>query len=152
MEVDGDGWVLVDAEGRQLERDDAFDPQTPGTLRLTGVSASGVIGTPVSPEAQSVLRLHEALTPPVRQAVASMGLEGSDLVLELASGGRVRLGDASELDAKLVSLETMLARVDLTCLAELDLGVPSAPALTRRPPPPPDEDAQHPLSELSQCP
>jgi cell division protein FtsQ len=152
MQVEGGGWVLVDADGRQLERDDGFDPAAAGTLRLTGVSASGVVGTPVSPEAQSVLRLHEALTPPVREAVDSMGLDGSDLVLELTGGGRVRLGDASDLDAKLVSLETMLARVDLTCLAELDLGVPSAPALTRRPPPPPDEDAQHPLSELSQCP
>ena len=82
--------------------------------------------------------------------MSGVGLDGTDLVLDLAAGGRVRLGDPGDLDDKLVSLETMLARVDLRCLAELDLGVPSAPALSRRPPA--DGDPQAPLSDLSKCP
>lgn len=144
--VDG-AFVVVDQEGRQLER-----VATPGPdqLLLWGVEASGVAGTPVGPGPQEVLRLLGALTPPVREAVSGIGLEGEDLFLELAAGGRVRLGGTADLDDKLVSLETMLARVDLSCLAELDLGVPSAPALSRRPPA--DGDAEAPLSEPTKCP
>lgn len=142
----GGGWVLVDREGRQLARVEA---STGDHLVLHGVDATGVVGTPVGPGAQEVLRLLDALTPPVRQAVAGIGLDGEDLLLDLAVGGTVRMGDTSQLDEKLVSLETVLARVDLRCLAELDLGVPSAPALTRGSRS--DGDATAPLSDLSDC-
>jgi cell division protein FtsQ len=147
LAVTGGGWVVVDQEGRQLAQ-----VATPGPdeLLLSGVEATGVIGTPVGPGPQGVLRLLDALTPPVRQAVSGIGLDGSDLVLDLATGGRIRLGDTTNLDDKLVSLETMLARVDLRCLGELDLGVPSAPALSRRPPA--NGDPEAPLSDLSKCP
>jgi cell division protein FtsQ len=147
LPVTGGGWVVVDEEGRQLER---VDTPSPDQLLLGGVEATGVIGSPVGPGPQGVLDLLEALTPPVRAAVSGVGLDGEDLVLDLASGGRVRLGGTSNLDDKLVSLETMLARVDLRCLGELDLGVPSAPALSRRPPV--DGDPQAPLADLSKCP
>jgi cell division protein FtsQ len=141
------GWVVVDGEGRQLER---VDTPGPGQLLLRGVEASGVVGTPVGPGPQGVLQVLDALTPPVREAVSGIGLDGTELFLELAAGGRVRLGDTTDLDPKLASLETMLARVDLHCLGELDLGVPSAPALTRRPPA--DAGAQAPLSDPTSCP
>lgn len=140
-------WVVVDGEGRQLEQVAAPGPDQ---LVLRGVEATGVVGTPVGPGPQEVLRLLDALTPPVRAAVSGIGLDGTELFLELAAGGRVRLGDTSDLNDKLVSLETMLARVDLRCLSELDLEVPSAPALSRRPPA--DGDPPAPLSDSSNCP
>jgi cell division protein FtsQ len=143
----GGAWVLVDAEGRQLA---AVPRPGPGELVLFGTEASGVPGEPVGAGAQSVLRLLDALTPAVREATGGVGLDDEDLVLDLNGGGRVRLGDAAGLEAKLVALETMLDRVDLRCLDELNLVVPSAPALTRDPPPAGDpEDA---LSDLSECP
>ena len=144
--VGGDDFVLVDGDGRQLER---VDRPEPGAVEVTGVEASGVAGEPVSAEVQAVLRLLHGLTPPVRQATSGIGLDDGDLVLDLAQGGRVRLGDPSGLDVKLVALETMLARVDLRCLDVLDLGVPSAPALTRIPPNGGDADPS--LSDLSEC-
>lgn len=145
--VAGGSFVLVDGDGRQLEQ--VGEPE-PGIVVVSGVQASGVPGEPVSAEVQGVLRLLHALTPPVLQATSGIGLDGGDLVLELAQGGRVLLGDASGLDVKLVALETMLARVDLRCLHELDLGVPSAPALTRTPAT--SGNADDPLSDLSECP
>jgi cell division protein FtsQ len=141
------GWMAVDGDGRQLV---AVPPPGPDELLVVGVEASGVAGEPVGVGAQSVLRLLEALTPAVRAEISGLGIDGSELVLDLLRGGRVRLGEPADLDEKLVSLETMLARVDLRCLAELDLGVPSAPALTRVPPA--DGDPDDPLSDLSKCP
>lgn len=147
LPVPGGGWVAVDTEGRQLS---LVDTPGPEELVLVGVEASGVVGEPVGVGAQSVLRLVAALTPAVREAVSAIGLDGDDLVLDLVRGGRVRLGGPAGLDEKLVALETMLSRVDLRCLGELDLAVPSAPALTRVSPPGGDPAAA--LSDLSTCP
>jgi cell division protein FtsQ len=143
----GGGWVLVDADGRQLE---PAPPPGPGTVAVRGVEASGRPGEPVPAMAQSVLSVLAVLTPPVRPAVAGVAVEGRELVLELAGGGLVRLGEPSGLEAKLVALETMLSRVDLRCLAVLDLSVPSAPALTRALPP--GGDAGDAVADLSKCP
>lgn len=147
LPVSNGGWVAVDAEGRQLA---LVDTPGPEELVMVGVEASGVVGEPVGVGAQSVLRLVAALTPAVREAVSAIGLDGDDLVLDLARGARVRLGEPARLDEKLVALETVLSRVDLRCLGELDLTVPSAPALTRVSPPGGDPAAA--LSDLSTCP
>jgi hypothetical protein len=41
------------------------------------------------------------------------------------------MGDDKDLAAKVISLETLLLGVDLRCVHEIDLTVPSAPALSR---------------------
>ncbi len=46
----------------------------------------------------------------------------------------MRFGNTDRLTAKLRSLETVLARVDLSCLELLDLRAPTSPVLTRREP------------------
>jgi cell division septal protein FtsQ len=53
--------------------------------------------------------------------------------LQLLDGAVVRLGAADQLAAKLVSAETVLTQVDTTCLATVDVRVPSAPTVTRQP-------------------
>jgi hypothetical protein len=51
--------------------------------------------------------------------------------LRLADGAVVRLGAADQLDAKLLAAATVLTQVDTTCLAVVDVRVPSVPTVTR---------------------
>jgi len=73
----------------------------------------------------------DEITPPVRAAISEVIVTGDQMALRLIEGGRVVLGDDRELAAKVVSLETLLLSVDLRCTHEIDLTVPSAPALSR---------------------
>jgi hypothetical protein len=54
-----------------------------------------------------------------------------DLDVTLGYGGVVRFGSTDDLDDKVVAVETVLTRVDLACMALLDVRAPGAPALTR---------------------
>ncbi len=123
-----DGYVLVDDDGRQVRT----IPAAPdGFLPVIGLEATGVAGDPAPPGSTAVLRLMGEITPPVRAAVSEVIVSGDQLALRLSQGGRVVLGDDEELKAKVISLETLLNSVDLRCVHEIDLTVPSAPALSR---------------------
>jgi cell division protein FtsQ len=124
----GAGFVLVDDDGRQVRTTD-IPPD--GFLPVIGLEATGVPGDPAPPGSTSVLRLMDEITPPVRAAVSEVIVAGDQLALRLSAGGRAVLGDDNELAAKVVSLETLLLSVDLRCVHEIDLTVPSAPALSR---------------------
>ena len=123
-----DGFVLIDDDGRQVRT----SPLAPdGFLPVVGLEATGVPGDPAPPGSTAVLRLMGEITPPVRAAVSEVIVSGDQLALRLVEGGRVVLGDDEDLNAKVVSLETLLISVDLRCVHEIDLTVPSAPALSR---------------------
>ncbi len=123
-----DGFVLVDNGGRQVRTAETLPD---GFLPVIGLQASGVPGDPAPPGSTSVLRLMEAMTPPVRQAVSEVIVTGTEMALSLNDGGRAVLGDDRQISEKVVSLETLLLSVDLRCVHEIDLTVPSAPALSR---------------------
>lgn len=156
LEVEGsDLFVLIDASGRQLA---GIEARPPSFVPIEGVAASGVLAQPAPAAARSAVRVIEALPARLVQSVVSVRVEAGSvaapaavadpnavganrpaaegepqvLVLLLTDGGRVVLGDDSSLDEKMLSLETMLTRVDTRCMEMLDLRVPSAPALTRR--------------------
>ncbi len=122
------GFVLVDDDGRQV-RTTTVAPD--GFVPVIGLEASGVPGDPAPPGSTSVLRLMEHITPQVRAKVSDVIVTGDELALTLTDGGRAILGDDRELNAKVISLETLLLSVDLRCLHEIDLTVPSAPAISR---------------------
>jgi cell division protein FtsQ len=140
-----DGYVQIDSSGRQLRSVAGFGPDD---LPVAGITASGELGQPAPPETQAVLRLVAELDTHPDVAVSQIVVDGQTLYLDLASGGRVKVGDDTALDAKMISLETILARVDLRCLWEIDVRVPTAPAVTRI------DAAGNPratLTDLSQC-
>ncbi len=156
LEVEGsDLFVLIDASGRQLA---GVETRPSHFVPIEGVVASGFLAQPAPAAARSAVRVIDALPPSLVPHVLSVRVEAGSvdapaafvepnapdvapeatvgeplvLVLALADGGRVVLGDDSSLPEKMVSFETMLTRVDTRCLEVLDLRVPSAPALTRR--------------------
>lgn len=125
----GGRFALVDDHGRQLE---IVDRRPDGYLPIRGITSSGVAGEPAPSEALPVIALLDALPADVRAQVSGVTVEERHLYLDLAIGGRVDFGDGSELAEKLQSVETMLARVDLSCLDTIDVRVPAAPVVTRR--------------------
>lgn len=119
---------LVDRDGRILAPAAAMEELGPLTA-LDGVDAQPVPGRYLDDRAEAALRVAARLAEDLPGALATLG--GDDLSGRLAQGGTVRFGDASQLDAKVRSLRTVLDQVDLTCLAVLDLRLPGSPVLTR---------------------
>ena len=124
----GSRFAMVDRTGRQLE---LVDAQPPGFLPVVGVEASGVPGQLLDDSGLAVVSLVETLTPTVRDATSGIIVAEDRLQLELVIGGRADLGDERGLGDKLGALETILARVDLACVAVIDVRVPDAPTVRR---------------------
>lgn len=120
--------VLVDAGGRVLGP--ASDAAGEGPfVALTGVGAVPEPGGYLPAATAAALALAEQLSVNAPAALAELSVDG--LAGTLALGGEVRFGDGRQLDAKARSLRTVLAQVDLTCLAVIDLRLPGSPVLTR---------------------
>ncbi len=124
----GSGFALVDDHGRQLE---IVDSRPDGYLPLRGIEGSGVAGEPAPDAVLPMVALAQGLPPELAERVAAIALVGDDIHVELTDGGRANLGAGDELGAKLQAVETVLARVDLTCLDTIDVRVPASPVITR---------------------
>ena len=84
-------------------------------------------------DAPDLLAVAAALPPGITASVADIVASDDGVELRLGDGGTARLGPPAELGPKLVAVATVLEQVDLTCLAVLDVRVPSAPAITKVP-------------------
>jgi hypothetical protein len=127
--ADGDRVSLVDATGRVV------GPSPDGTptdlVRLDGLDGAELApGSQVPEDALPALQVAAALAERLPGAVATLSV-GPELMGELVVGGQVILGGPERLAAKLRSLATVLAQVDLTCLGSVDLRAPGNPVLTR---------------------
>ncbi len=127
----GPAAVLVDDEGRALAHADAAPDVAEGLVRVLGLPGEVAPGGFLPPESREALALAGELAAAVPGAIGEVVL-GEELRATLVQGGEVRFGDTARLPAKLRSLATVLAQVDLACLGELDLRAPASPVLTRR--------------------
>ena len=125
----GPRYAIVDETGYQLE----VVPERPANfVPVGGIEASGVPGQPLPPQGVGVIALVQALTPNVAAATEQVMIDhDGQLAIALTTGGQALFGDERELEAKLVTLETMLAMVDLSCIDSIDLRVPDAPTVSR---------------------
>ena len=121
--------LLVDADGRALGP--AFGDADGGALVTIGGVGAGLEPGEFLGEGAA-----DALTVAARLG-GTLGL-GLQLTVEdgrlagvVDPGISVVFGDAGQLDAKVRSLRTVLAQVDLTCAAVIDLRSPGSPVLTR---------------------
>jgi cell division protein FtsQ len=73
--------------------------------------------------------LPEALRPQVAGIVSGDGAGSAELLL--TDGTVVRLGAVDQLDDKLPAVVTVLTQVDRSCIAVVDVRVPSVPTVTR---------------------
>ncbi|MGK2949942.1 MAG: hypothetical protein ACSLFP_15325, partial [Acidimicrobiales bacterium] len=104
-------------------------PDLPAGLVRLSVADGLRPGDVLPAAARAALPLAARLAEVVPGAVGELRVD--DLVGTLATGGEVRFDDPSQIDAKVRSLQTVLAQVDLACLGSLDVGSPGSPVLTR---------------------
>lgn len=127
------GWALLAADGRVL----AHVPHRPAEVAAVGgLAPPGPPGSVVGLAERAPLEVAAALAPVVRARVASVELTTTgevELVLASPTKARVRLGTTDRLDAKLMAVETVLAKVSAARLVTLDVRAPETPVVTRNP-------------------
>ena len=135
----GDQVLLVDAQRRVLGAAAEAPELTSGLVTIAGLGDELRPGDQLPPRGASLLEVATAIGGRLPGAVtrveitAPPGSAQQEIFATLAQGGTVRFGDAAQLDAKLLSLVTMLEQVDTTGLITLDLRLPGNPVLTRQP-------------------
>lgn len=129
LPADGGTNAVVDSSGRVLA-----DQQLPGLVRIDGVAPAPAPGAEVGPDGKAALAVAAALPADARGRVSSISRDPDGLVLHLRDKGSpiVRFGTDDALGPKIVALTTMLAKLDLSDAAVIDVRVPAAPVLTRR--------------------
>ena len=127
---EGDAGLLVDVEGVVLAPAAADPALAAGLVRISDAPSGMRPGEALGLGSEAALRVAARLATAAPGAVATVSV-GDEVTATLVAGGTVRFGDAGLLEAKVRSLRTMLDRVDLSCLAEIDLRLPGSPVLTR---------------------
>src|SRR5690606_24305857 len=132
--------LLVDAAGHVLDVAGSADL---GALPLVAGVDAAEPGGRLEGLDHTAVRAAEHLGPRLRDWIDRITRDDDGLWLELredavvAAGGtvghpgRVRLGDGRALADALVAADTVLARVELTCLDVIDVRVPSSPVVRR---------------------
>ncbi len=123
------GWLLIDPSGRLLAR--RRHPHT-ALVTLAG-SETASPGLWLAPTWQGPLGVVRALPAALERQVRTVGRDQRGIELRLVDGTTVLLGTPDQLTAKFTALATLLSQPDHRCFASIYLGVPTAPALTRRP-------------------
>jgi cell division protein FtsQ len=127
--ADKAGVAVVDRSGRVL----AIGPVAPAGLPvLSGLPPAGPVLSRIGGRASELLAVAQAMPPQVAQRVAGVvAADAGQVELSLKPAGIVRLGPPDQLAEKMLATQTVLAQVDLTRLAVLDVRVPASPAITR---------------------
>jgi cell division protein FtsQ len=125
----GPSAVLVDAEGQAVAIASDEPELAASLVRFGGPEAAVAPGERLPDGTAEALALASRLA-----ATPGLGMElvlGDEVTGMLESGIEVRFGEATQVDAKVRSLRTVLDQVDLTCAAVIDVRSPGSPVLTR---------------------
>lgn len=129
----GEGWTLLDAEGRQLAVEVAPAPEV---VRVEVAPAEPELGATAAERIRSVLALAGSIPPSLQGRVVALrpergGLVSGTVLRRDGGSARVRFGRPDQVQAKWVALATVLDSVEPAGLSTIDVRVPSAPVLTR---------------------
>lgn len=123
-----DNPVVVDAEAVVLGAD-----RNTGLVRIIGVDAPPT-GDRLGGQAADLAAVAGGLTPGLASNLGDLRLDAANgVVATVVDGGEILLGSAQDLSEKVRTLQTVLATVELGCLAQLDVRVPGSAVLTRDP-------------------
>ena len=121
-------WLAVDSAGHLLE---AGDAPLPDLKRVEGTAPGAVPGAVLTEAAARGVGILAQMSPALLSRVNGLRFIGGDVELLLAPGGTVAFGPAAQVQMKLLALETVLARVDQSCLEAIDVRVPRRPLVKR---------------------
>ena len=121
-------WLLLDASGHLLESTPVPEP---ALTVLEGVVPGAVSGAVLGEAAARGVGVLAQMSPGVSSRIGGLRFRGTDVELMLLPQGAVAFGPADQVQMKLLALETVLARVDLSCLAAIDVRVPRRPLVRR---------------------
>ncbi len=120
------GWLLIDEGGHVLER---RGQAATGAVRLDVPPSAAAPGSVID-ASRGALLLAGRLPADLANELSDLRGGDGDLRATISTGGAVRFCGTDELTAKILALNTMLARVDRAQIGVLDLCVPTAPVLT----------------------
>ncbi|MYI56473.1 MAG: FtsQ-type POTRA domain-containing protein [Acidimicrobiia bacterium] len=125
-------WAVVEENGRVLSVGQTLPEAVTPILGLNVAHAAP--GDWLDVEQRAAVAVAGALYEPVTSAVRAIEVRPEGYVLDLHGSGRVVLGDAERLPAKMLAVQTFIERVNLSCLETLDVRAPGNPVLTRHNP------------------
>lgn len=129
----GEGWTLLDADGRQLVVEIAPAPEI---VRIEVPPRSPSLGATADERPRSVLQLAATLPAALHGRLVALrpaeggAVEGT-VVLRDGRSARVLFGRPDQVQAKWIALATVLDSVEPAGLSRIDVRVPSSPVLTR---------------------
>ena len=124
---DKDSWVLLDSDGRVVDR----ILELPfGYPVVEGLEKPLEIGKSVSEQGLSAIDLAKNL-PPILAADISSIQVGETLELNLYGEGKVLFGDTSNRTEKILAVATILEQADLNDLVHVDVRAPRNPVVCR---------------------
>ena len=116
------GKVVVDGTGRVLEVVDAPPAGLPQLLGLTAVPAAGGTVAPAGPA-----RAAGVLNPIAAGGTKSVTAADGNLTMQLANGTEVRLGEPTQLRAKVAAAVAVLGAIGDQPVQYVDVSVPTNP-------------------------
>jgi len=124
---DGNSWVLLDEEGRVVDR----VLELPfGYPVVDGLNESPQMGEWVSDQALPAIELAMNLPPVLAANISSVQI-GETLELNLFGEGKVLFGDGNNQNEKILAVATILEKADLNNLVHIDVRAPKNPVLCR---------------------
>ncbi len=123
----GSSWVLLDEEGRVVDRVLELPFNYPV---LDGLNDPPQMGEWVSDQVLPAIELAVNLPPILAANVSSVQI-GEMLELNLFGEGKVLFGDGSNQNEKILAAATILEKADLNNLVHIDVRAPKNPVLCR---------------------
>lgn len=124
-----EGWVVVDIEGRVLDKEDELPYDL---LPIEEEVGSLSIGEWAPEQVIPLIQVAGTISTELTGDVSS--IKGSNQIeLLLFGGGKILFGDSSDIEEKALAAATILSQVDQSSVLHIDVRAPLTPVLCRDP-------------------
>ena len=127
--VNEGGWVVVDIEGRVLQKEDVLPYDL---LPIEEQIGNPSIGEWAPEQVIPLIEVAGTISSVLTGDISS--IKGGDQIeLLLFGGGKILFGDSSDIEGKVLAAATILSQVDQSSVLHIDVRAPLTPVLCRDP-------------------